>query len=340
MPNDINLLTIFVTGLLTGGLSCVAVQGGLLASSLVQDKQNLIKTGKNKFVQVLAFIFSKLIAYSILGFMLGFAGSIFQVSLQLRILLYFAVIIFMLGTAFNLLGVHPLFRYFVIVPPSWLTRRVYKQSENKRLFAPVLLGFLTVFIPCGATQAIMALSVSSASPVQGAVIMFIFVLGTSPLFFLLGFATLRLGATLNKKFISVAAFAIIFLSLFNLDAALALSNSPVTIRSTINRGFCIISYCDDSFGQLVPVTQETIIFTPSGYSPNRFAVRRGEKITLQLVNQNAQGCIQSFTISALNVQKIVLPDSTETITFRAPEEPGRITFTCSSGLYPGTIEVI
>src|SRR5258708_14933230 len=32
IPKDINLLAIFLTGLVTGGLTCLAVQGGLLRS--------------------------------------------------------------------------------------------------------------------------------------------------------------------------------------------------------------------------------------------------------------------------------------------------------------------
>ncbi|HVF69121.1 MAG TPA: sulfite exporter TauE/SafE family protein, partial [Xanthomonadales bacterium] len=336
MSPDTSLLAIFTTGLLTGGLTCIAVQGGLLTSALLQvdrsKKQELrIKENKN-LISVLAFIFAKLLAYTILGFFLGWIGSVLQISLQARIHLQFAVVVFMLGTAFNLLNLHPIFRYFIINPPSWLTRIAYKQTANKSLFAPILLGFLTVFIPCGATQAMMALAVASGSPIWGGVIMFVFVLGTSPVFFLLGLLTVRL-RTLNKKFVKIAAYAIILLALFNLDATLALSNSPVTIRSAIKRAYCIFSYCNYGLS-LSPVTEQTIIFTPTGYSPDRFAVRRGERVTLHLHNEKASGCIQSFTISALNIQKIVLPDKTETIEFTAPDKPGRITFTCSAGLYP------
>ena len=42
---DINLLTIFLTGLLTGGLTCLAVQGGLLATAVAQ-RQGDKETGK------------------------------------------------------------------------------------------------------------------------------------------------------------------------------------------------------------------------------------------------------------------------------------------------------
>ncbi len=345
MLENINLLTIFTTGLLTGGITCIAVQGGLLSAALLQDQISNLKdqeakanSGQN-LGMIFAFIAAKLFAYTILGFALGWVGSLFQVSLSIRIFLQFAVIVFMLGTAFNLLGVHPVFRYFAINPPRPLTDLAYKQSESKRWFAPALLGLLTVFIPCGATQAMMSLAVGSGNPLQGALIMFVFVLGTSPVFFLLGLATLKFKTAFNKHFLKIGAYILILLALFNLDAALALSNSPVTIRSAINKAYCILSYCDLA-RTTEPVNEQTITFTPTGYSPNYFAVRRGEKMTLRLVNENASGCIQSFTISALNIQKIVLPNKSETVTFTAPSEAGRITFTCSAGFYPGTIDVI
>jgi len=37
---EINLLSIFLIGLLTGGLTCMAVQGGLLTSAIAQHYQN------------------------------------------------------------------------------------------------------------------------------------------------------------------------------------------------------------------------------------------------------------------------------------------------------------
>ena len=40
----INLWTIFITGLVTGGLSCLAVQGGLLAATIAQNEEEKLKS--------------------------------------------------------------------------------------------------------------------------------------------------------------------------------------------------------------------------------------------------------------------------------------------------------
>jgi sulfite exporter TauE/SafE len=98
----------------------------------------------------------------------------------------------MFATAMNLLNVHPIFRYVSFQPPKILQRLIRNTTKSKTLFAPGLLGFLTIFIPCGVTQAMEVIAINTGSPLQGALILLAFVLGTSPLFALLGIATAKL----------------------------------------------------------------------------------------------------------------------------------------------------
>ena len=117
-----SLWAIFLTGLFAGALTCLAVQGGLLATSIAQREEEKLKDQTKKtgsVLPILSFIVAKLGAYTILGFLLGWFGSIFQLSLTANIILQLAVGVFMLGTAMNLLNVHPIFRYAVIQPPKF-----------------------------------------------------------------------------------------------------------------------------------------------------------------------------------------------------------------------------
>ena len=68
-----NLLAVFLTGLLAGGLSCLAVQGGLLAATLAQSEEEKIiqKSKGDNALPILAFLGAKLVAYTILGILLG-----------------------------------------------------------------------------------------------------------------------------------------------------------------------------------------------------------------------------------------------------------------------------
>lgn len=344
---DTSLYTIFITGLLTGGLTCLAVQGGLLASTIAQREEEKElqkdKTTKGAALPILAFLIAKLIAYTILGFLLGWFGSLFQLSFMAQVILQFFVAIFMVGTALAILNVHPIFRYFIIQPPKFITRRVKSITKSRDIFAPGLLGAFTVFLPCGTTQAMMLLAIASGQPLLGALILFIFVLGTSPLFFILGYLATRLGETLHKKFLRIAALAIIVLALFNLNNAIALTGSKWTFNGIAKAAFCGIAYCSGqkSTVPLNPdvVTEQTIIIENSGYSPRQFTVKAGSQVKVTLVNKDGYSCAQAFTIPSLRIQKVVAPNTTESVIFTAPKEKGQVAFMCSMGMYRGIINV-
>lgn len=325
----------------------MAVQGGLLATMVAQreeEKKLEHDDSKRGAVRpILSFLISKLVAYSILGLLLGWFGSLFELSLTARTIMQIAVVIFMIGTALALLEVHPIFRYFIIQPPKFLTRLVRKQSKSRDTFAPALLGAFTIFIPCGTTQAMMALAIASGSAVKGAGIMYAFVLGTVPVFFALGYFATKLGDRWQKKFFKVAAYAIIILAVFNLNNAIALTGSKWTIGGTVKAAFCTIAYCENGGQEVVANAQvnneATITIGSYGYTPKQINVKAGSEVKLTLINRDGDSCAQAFTIPKLKIQKIIRPGQTETVTFKAPSEPTQIAFMCSMGMYRGTINV-
>ena len=339
-----NLITVFLTGLLAGGLSCMAVQGGLLMATLAQSEEEKLKLklkGGNA-LPIIAFLISKLIAYTALGFLLGSLGSVFQLTVQARAIILIVVAIFMLGTAFNILEIHPIFRYFVIQPPKFLTRLVRKQSKSQTLFAPAILGAFTVFIPCGTTQAMMALAIASGSPLTGAAILFAFVLGTSPVFFVLGYFATKLGDIFQKKFMRIAAFAIILLAIINLNSAAALTGIDSKIGNIGKGLWCTLAVCETSSSSL---TQEinnnpTITIQKLGYTPNTISVKTGASVKLKLINSDGTSCVQAFTIPSLGIQKVIPPGTSDEIDFQAPNAPTQIPFMCSMGMYRGIINVL
>lgn len=337
------LLGIFLTGLLAGGLSCMAVQGGLLAATVAQRHESkLLQEGTtgNNARPIFIFLFAKLVAYTILGFLLGWIGSAFQFSSQVQIILLFAVGIFMVGTALHMLNAHPIFRYFLIQPPHFLARRIRQETKSKSTFAPAILGAFTVFIPCGTTQAMMALSIASGSPIWGATILFAFVLGTSPIFFLLGYLTNKMAQSTKMIFTRFAAFILLSLAVFNLNNAVALTGSSFTVDTVVRNVWCIFSYCNEF--QTIPPPQNDVLITigASGYAPRNFSVRAGEPVTLSLINADSNNCAQAFTIPQLGITKVVPVGSSQTVNFTAPSTRGELAFMCNMGMYRGVIHVI
>lgn len=248
----------FLTGLTTGGLSCLAVQGGLLASSVArQTEQNIqaklvaqnTKGRANKkrtnpspvdspqvgvgqqalALPIVLFLVAKLVAYSILGFLLGWLGSMFQLTPFAQAMMQLAVGIFMVGTALRIFNVHPFFRYFVIEPPAFVTRYIRRTAKSSadNVSTPIFLGALTALIPCGVTQVMMASAIATSNPWQGAAILSAFTLGTSPVFFALAYLATQLGKKLEQRFLQLVAATVLVLGLLSLNTALNLMGTPL-----------------------------------------------------------------------------------------------------------------
>lgn len=329
-----NLWVIFLTGLTVGGLTCLAVQGGLLAS-VIAAKESVPENGVNKrstVVPTMAFLIAKLLAYTSLGFLLGAFGGAIGINESTQIVMQLIAGLYMIVVALNLLNVHPIFRYAVIQPPKFLTRRVRNQSKSKDLFAPALLGAMTIFIPCGTTLAMEALAISSANAFFGAAIMATFILGTSPLFFGVGWITSMLGDKYRARFLKIAAVAVIYLGLTSINGALVAWGFPLHFTSQPK--------ANEKLYSEVPISQAIVINVFSnGYSPNYVRVKKDLPVTVKLVGKDAYSCASAFRIPSLGISKNLLPNETYSFTF-TPKEIGEISFTCSMGMYSGVIEVI
>ena len=401
-----NLWAVFLTGLTTGGLSCLAVQGGLLASSIArqaeEDMQEELadKAGKSrgaayeeelKMLQakslpkkqhvkalqklkskyplsnaveddvrpkwhaaqpIVLFLVAKLVAYTLLGFLLGWLGSVLQLSPVMRGVLQFAIGVFMLGTALRMLKVHPFFDRFVIEPPKFITRYIRKRAKQSEgdMATPLFLGALTVFIPCGVTQAIMALAVGTGNPGLGAATMFAFTLGTTPVFFGLAYLATKLGETLQAKFLKVAAVAVLVLGLVSLEGGLNLTGSPISFaafkdslgtKSTKPPQATVPVASENENTPSGPMSTETNVLTirveDYSYEPNYLEATAGQPVKLALVTKDSYGCGRAFTVPALDIQEI-LPETGTTYIDIPAQKKGVLRFSCSMGMYRGQIK--
>lgn len=357
-----NLWAIFLTGLTTGGVSCAAVQGGLLASIIAnQKKQELAeKNSKGKtqtrdlgqidqldWLPVTMFLSAKFVSHVILGFLLGALGSFFTLSLGAQLALQVFTALFMLATAMNFLDVHPIFRHLAFQPPQFMRRLVKNQSKSRALFAPVVLGLFSVFIPCGVTQSMEVLAVASGNPIQGALIMGTFVLGTSPIFALLGIATAKLTESWQAIFNKTAAAILIALAVYSLNGVLIVIDSPITINKITSK--VVWFFSDERFSQKTQANQAvqqvgnlqkvTIDIRNNGYYPKSFKVKKGIPVELTLASGNVYSCAQAFVFREFDISTIVKANSKQAFTF-TPEEKGKFTFSCSMGMYTGVMEVI
>lgn len=340
-------LLAFVTGLTTGGLSCLAVQGGLLASSLAhQVEQDVLAAGAKKGKGTLhpktalpigLFLLSKLVAYTILGFLLGLLGSVLTLNSTVRAILLIGIGIFMVGNALRMFNVHPIFRYFAIEPPRFVTRYIRRTARNGAdWFTPLFLGALTVLIPCGVTQAMMAVALATGSPLQGAALMFAFILGTSPVFFFVAYLTMQLGARLEKWFMRFVAVVVLVLGLVSVNSGLNLIGSPLAFP-TINLNPVASAPQSTESASQIPSAALTLTAKNNGYFPRTLYAIAGGDVTMDIVTDGVSSCARDFVIPAMGYETL-LP-STGTVTVNIPAQPAGtvLPFTCSMGMYTGEI---
>jgi sulfite exporter TauE/SafE len=342
----LSLWVAFITGLTTGGLSCMAVQGGLLASSLASQIEKEVATPGTKTTQksspqialpIVLFLVAKLVAYTLLGALLGALGSVLQMTPTMRAILQFLIAIFMIGNALRMLNVHPIFRYFSFEPPASVTRFIRKKAKNKTsLFTPIFLGALTILIPCGITQSMMAGAIATGKPLLGAALMFAFTLGTTPVFFVLSYFATKLGTLLEKQLVRVVAVVLLVLGLLSIDTGLNLLGSPYSLTKLMQTN------TQPQVAEILPAeTQSANVITlnvvNSGYQPNVLQAPADTELTLNLITKNTNSCSRAFLIPELNISELL--DQTGTKSVQIPAQPAgkKIAFTCSMGMYTGEI---
>lgn len=372
----ISLWVAFLTGLTAGGLSCLAVQSGLLASSIAHRLETDVARGQSSNTNprgrrdtpdhtavdgqqvgasaarpVLLFLSAKLFAYTVLGFLLGALGSLLQLTAIARALLQLGVGIFMIGNALRMLNVHPIFRYFVFEPPSWLTRRIRRTAKRDASpVTPLFLGALTVFIPCGVTQTMMATAMGSGDAVAGAALMASFTLGTSPVFFAVAYSAARLGARLERAFVRVAAVVVLVLGFVSVEAGLNLLGSPVsaTRLARAARSFVVSASGSDTVAERNGSDADATVAEPDvqvlgievrydGYVPSTHHAAANVPTTLVLRTDHTRSCARAFVMPSLKLERL-LPESGEVSIDIPPQVPGTVLrYSCSMGMYTGEI---
>jgi sulfite exporter TauE/SafE len=375
----VNLTAVLLTGLLAGGVSCAAVQGGLLAGLITRQRRAghpttrarvpagnqrefnaPAKRGAHRtapparatlgddLTPVGAFLAGKLLSHTALGALLGAVGTAVQLSVRAHTALQLVAGVLIIAFGLAQLGV-PGFRRFVIEPPAAFSRVVLRSTRAQTAFAPALLGLASILIPCGVTLSVEALALTSGSPLAGAATMAVFVLGTSPLFALLGYAARKAATAWRGRLALATGVLVVIMGLYTLNGGLELAGSPLAASHLLATNSTTTSTAasteadgsgpspDAPPNATVANGHQTITITATsdGYTPTVTA-KSGIPTTLVIHSQDAQGCIRAFTIPDRNLQKI-LPATGDTRIELGALTAGTLDYVCGMGMYTGQI---
>jgi len=371
----VNLTAVLITGLFAGGVSCAAVQGGLLAGLITRQRAAAGHTPNearqsatvnrrtggagtdadtpltstdgrpdwraqlgHDLTPVVGFLAGKLVSHTVLGGLLGALGAVVQLSVGPRTWLQIGAGLLIIVFGLAQLGV-PGFRNIVIEPPRSWTRLVRDRARSRAVLAPALFGLATVLIPCGVTLSVAALAMTSGSAAAGAATMAVFVIGTGPLFAVLGYAIRKAATAWRGRLAVITGLVVLAMGLFTLNGGLELAGSPLA-ASRIAQTVFGPAPTDTTVASVVD-GQQTVVITArtASYSPSNTQVSAGLPTTLVMRSDDAQGCVRSFLIPDRNVEKI-LPVRGETRIDLGVLQPGRLDYTCGMGMYTGHLTVV
>ncbi len=208
--------TIFLIGIVASLSSCMAVVGGLLLSMSATFAKS-----DNKFKPQILFHIGRLVSFFVLGGILGLFGSALSINDTVSLALGFVVALVMIILGLNLLGIFKWTKHITPGMPKFISRHAMGVSKLNYSVTPFLVGIVTFFLPCGFTQSMQILSLSSGSFVSGALTMLVFALGTLPVLSLISFSFM--GFKDKRKsdvFFKTAGLIVIVFAVLNLLSTL------------------------------------------------------------------------------------------------------------------------
>lgn len=331
-----------VVGLTAGFSTCMALIGGLvLGVASKYAEHHPTETPMQKFKPHVLFNLGRIVSFTLLGALIGLVGSAFALTGTLLGFVTIAVGAVMLVLGLQLTELFPrITKGFTL--PSGIAKNLGMNARKDREYSHTnafMMGAATFFLPCGFTQAMQLLAVSTGSPVQAAIIMGAFAIGTSPGLLSLGGLTSVVKGAFAQRFFRIVGVVVVAMALLNFSNGLTLAG----IQPSFDEFFSKISTSQttkERSSSEGSVILDTTYTSKADIVPSTFTAKVGQKTTLVVdVKDNGYGCMSTIMIIGLDdmPQYLKKGDKLE-LTFTATK-PGKYTIACAMGVPRGSITV-
>jgi len=321
---------VFTIGIVAAFSSCTAVVSGLIVaiSAKAAAARESISFGEKMRPHML-FNAGRIVGFAGFGGLIGLVGSAVALSPGMSAFLVMAIAILMIGLGINLLELVPA-GTFSIRPPKFIGRRVHALSTSENPLVPFVVGAGTFFLPCGFTQSVQLLALSTGDPLQASTIMLVFALGTLPALLGVGFAASSMKGNGLKLMSKAAGAFVIVLGISNMQngwTLLGFSTPSATASVDMNAPAIV----DGKQFIQMEITQD---FT---YAPDMLVVTEGVPVVWEVYGSEWMGCADTLVSRTLGINTTLEPGINE-VRF-TPTKPGTHTFSCSMGMIRGTMIV-
>ncbi len=216
--DTVNLLTIVTIAFLGSFGHCIGMCGGIvLAYSTIKIQPASSKVSKT--IAHLLYNFGRVLTYTILGALFGAIGGVATFSNTANGTLLIIAGIAMILAGLSLMGK---IKFLTLIEHSLSSSNFYKKSfqailHSKSNTSFFILGMLNGLLPCGFVYFFAITAASTASPLYGALVMFIFGISTIPAMFSLGFLSSLASATsFRNMMMSLSSVAVILYGAFTI----------------------------------------------------------------------------------------------------------------------------
>ena len=207
----VNLYSIITIAFLGSFGHCIGMCGGIvLAYTSTKIDTSFTKTKQT--ISHLSYSFGRVTTYTTLGVLFGLLGQAISFSHITNGILLLIAGVFMLLTGLSLLGK---IKFLTAIEhatnkSNWYQKTFRQLIHTKTLFSFYLLGMLNGLLPCGLVYFFAVTAASTASPLWGGIVMFVFGMSTIPALFSLGFfaGVLNLGS-FRSNMMKIASLSII-----------------------------------------------------------------------------------------------------------------------------------
>lgn len=329
-----------IIGLTAGFSTCMALIGGLVLSVASKYAENHpTQTPFQKFKPHLFFNLGRILSFIVLGAVIGAIGSAFALKGTLLGFLTIAVGAVMLVLGLQLTELFPRINKGLTLP-SGIAKRLGISSRKEREYShknALTMGAATFFLPCGFTQAMQLLAVSTGNPIEAAIIMGAFAIGTTPGLLTLGGLTSVVKGAFAQRFFRIVGVVVVAMALLNFSNGFNLAGIKLSLDSLIPKNTRSSQRASTSEGS---VMLNTTYKLQSDITPSTFTAKVGQKTTLLVdVQENGSGCMSTIMIIGLDDTPQYLRKGKKLeLTFTATK-PGTYTIACAMGIPRGSITV-
>lgn len=361
---------LFVIGLMTS-VHCIAMCGGINVSQCLSENK------KFSGLSPVMYNLGRVVSYTVIGFVLGFAGMLFGtwenlgVSSIIQGLIKSFAGIYMVIMGVNMLGFVPQIKRLTFHLPNFIGKFRVKNSQ------PFVVGLLNGFMPCGPLQSIQLVALATGNPFTGGLSMFAFSLGTVPLMLGLGSLVSVLGKRFTDRMMTVGAVLVTVMGLAMVSQGASLTgmikSENLMVLVVMLAVMCIVENINFNKRQVKTVSLMIILFV--GVFTSRFMainyVSENDESSYHMENgvQVVESQLASGKYPSIKVKKDVpvrwiinAPDGSingcnykiyinsygiehtfqkgENIIEFTPTKSGNIGYSCWMGMIKGNINVV